>query len=117
MLNTDSGHASVLQPDGETPRGGGLRWLVRCPKCGEENIDRAETGPHQSVTMHPDRDEYDSPTGTRGGYVQVELTCSGGHDFRLFLANHKGMEYIDIIAGEGRPAAPVDPENPWGDAV
>jgi hypothetical protein len=47
--------------------------------------------------IQPDRDGYDSPIGTRGGYVSVALGCGAGHEFYLVIANHKGAEFIAVI--------------------
>lgn len=75
-------------------------WKLRCPECGEECVER-HGGDDAAVTVHPDRDQYDSPIGTRGGYVKVELFCPAGHGFDLVIANHKGCEFIGVVpAGE-----------------
>jgi hypothetical protein len=84
----------------------GLHWLLHmpCPECGEFTIE--QTGPgngddygldHTAVTVHPDRDSYDSPIGTRGGYTEVDLWCPAGHHFALIIANHKGEEFIGCV--------------------
>lgn len=81
----------------------GVYWMLHmpCPECGEAGVE--PTGPdegdgdHRAVTVHPDRDEYDSPIGTRGGYTQIDLWCPVGHQFALIIANHKGDEYIGAI--------------------
>jgi hypothetical protein len=52
-------------------------------------IDRQDTGGDQvSVMVHPDRDDYDSPVGTRGGYT-----------FSLIIGNHKGRKSSDWFSG------------------
>ena len=62
----------------------------------------ASDGDHSAVTVQPDRDRYDCPIGTRGGYVSIELRCLAGHRFDMVIANHKGAEYLGIVA----PALP-----------
>jgi hypothetical protein len=85
---------------GEHPAGT-LQWLLCCPTCGEEAVDRAGWtqggGDHEAVTIQPDRDDYDSPIGTRGGYLRVDLECVAGHGFALIVANHKGAEYLGVV--------------------
>ncbi|MFF3934209.1 hypothetical protein [Streptomyces hirsutus] len=49
------------------------------------------------MTVHPDRDEYASPIGTRGGLVEIRMWCAGGHAFQLVVANHKGAEYVAVV--------------------
>jgi hypothetical protein len=58
----------------------GLTWALLCPECGGA-IDRDHDagGDHEAITIQPDRDDYDSPIGTRGGYVRIDLHCWGGH--------------------------------------
>lgn len=90
-----------------------MQWILHmpCPECGQPGVE--QTGPHdgdgdhRAVTVHPDRDEYDSPIGTRGGYTQIDLWCPDGHQFALIIANHKGDEYIGAVtktraSGQGR---------------
>lgn len=93
----------VLEPGAPFAGAMGLSWQVLCPKCTDRqpNIDRigsdGEYGPDErAVIVHPDRDEYSSPLGTRGGWVEIQLTC-GFHNFSLVVANHKGEEYIGIM--------------------
>ena len=75
-----------------------LAWQINCPTCGDSTMDRTAFAPdHEAVTLQPDRDEYDSPIGTRGGYVRVELVCPTGHHHALILANHKGAEILAVI--------------------
>lgn len=92
----------ALRPDdGHEP--GRLVWQLVCPVCGDGCVEQQGPGPgdHAAVTVHPDRDAHDSPIGTRGGYVRVELFCPAGHGFDLIIANHKGAEFIGIVlAGE-----------------
>lgn len=84
----------------------GVHWMLHmsCPECDQPGVE--QTGPddgdgdHRAVTVHPDRDEYDSPIGTRGGYTQIDLWCPDGHQFALIIANHKGDEYIGAVAAE-----------------
>jgi hypothetical protein len=52
---------------------------------------------HAAVTLEPDRDGYDSPIATRGGYVSIGLSCPDGHEFDLVIANHKGAEYLGVV--------------------
>jgi hypothetical protein len=49
------------------------------------------------VTVHPDRNDYDSPVGTRGGYVRIDLVCGAGHAFSLIIGNHKDTEVIGLV--------------------
>lgn len=76
-------------------------WEILCPTCGNcvEQFDTSGFGgDHGAVTIHPDRDDYDSPIGTRGGYVQIDLECAGGaHVFSLVSANHKGSQYLGLV--------------------
>jgi hypothetical protein len=106
-------HHDVLKPDG--PLQGSMArqlfgdvepaetadtmtWQLHCPKCGSDVMDRLGTGgDHTAVVLEPDRDEYVSPIGTRGGYVQVDLYCPAGHRFNLIIANHKGAEIVGIV--------------------
>jgi hypothetical protein len=53
--------------------------------------------------VHPDHDDYDSPIGTRGGYVRVDLECSGGHSYALIVASHKGAEFLGLVSVKGTP--------------
>lgn len=63
--------------------------VVRCPRCESDTIEEDP----DSVTIFPDRDEYDSPIGTRGGYVNVDLRCSGcSCAFTFTVGNHKGRQ-------------------------
>jgi hypothetical protein len=75
-----------------------MRWQLMCPACGTDAVDRAaSSSDEESVTVHPDRDGYDSPIGTRGGYVRIDLTCAQGHGFALVVGNHKGSEIVGVI--------------------
>lgn len=92
----------ILEPGAPFAGSSGVSWQVLCPKCTDRqpNIDRCDPNGEYgrdeiAVTVHPDRDEYDSPAGTRGGYVEIRLTC-GFHDFSLLIGNHKGEEYITV---------------------
>jgi hypothetical protein len=89
----------VLEPAPQWQWKAPLAWQINCPTCGDSTMDRiAFAAPdHEAVTLHPDRDEYDSPIGTRGGYVRVELVCRDGHHHALILANHKGHEILALI--------------------
>jgi hypothetical protein len=51
----------------------------------------------RKISVHPDRDQYASPLGTRGGFLGVALTCADGHRFDLVIANHKGTEFIGVV--------------------
>jgi hypothetical protein len=89
-------HPQVLVPS--APHAAELQWQVLCPHCGDAAVDRADFVPdHKAVTVYPDRDEYDSPIGTRGGYVQIDLQCMVGHGFALVVANHKGAEFLAVV--------------------
>ena len=81
---------------------GSLYWQLQvpCPDCGQIGVEQPgpwaeawsdaarrhdplparpdDTGDHTAVTVHRDRDDYDSPVGTRGGFTQIDLTCPGG---------------------------------------
>lgn len=93
---------SILEPGASFGGATGLSWQVNCPQCEppQQGVDRYGMegyGPdHEAVTVHPDRDEYESPMGTRGGRVEIKLTCVYGHYFTLIIANHKGAEFIGI---------------------
>jgi hypothetical protein len=75
---------------------------LTCPICGTEQIERnCEGGDHNAVHVHKDRDDYDSPVGTRGGYVEIALCCASGHPFDLVIGNHKGAEVIAwVVPGD-----------------
>lgn len=92
-------HDEILRVDRSPATGEQRRaWDIRCPECGDSNV---EENPAQ---VFPDRDEYDSPIHTRGGYVQINLICSGGgHHFALVVANHKGAERLEVIPLEEPP--------------
>jgi hypothetical protein len=68
-----------------------------CPVCGENTIDRKDYDDVGSVTIFPDRDEYDSPAGSRGGYICIDLMCTDVHLFSMFIGNHKGAETISLM--------------------
>lgn len=95
-------------PDGPFPGQSssfpGCTWELACPECGDRSIDRDNPagGDHRAVVVYPDRDDYDSPIGTRGGYVQIDLQCSDGHHFALVIGNHKGAEIIGLARSEPR---------------
>lgn len=91
-------HAEILVPAGSAGGSWNLKWQLKCPACGNDSVDRADvTDDHEAVTVQPDRDDYDSPLGTRGGYVRVDLTCSDGHGFAFIMGNHKGAEFIGVV--------------------
>lgn len=73
--------------------------FIICPICGSNTIDRRGRVPdHEAVTVHPDRDGYDSPVDTRGGYLQIDLQCfSCEARLALIVANHKGMERLALV--------------------
>jgi hypothetical protein len=78
--------------------------MISCPSCGDtSSIDRwPPTGKdHEAVTVHPDADRYDSPIGTRGGYVQIDLVCGCGQLFALVIGNHKGAEIMNLALRNG----------------
>ena len=70
--------------------------VLICPGCRGRAIEDPE-----SVTVHPDDDEYTSPLGTRGGWVEIDLYCSCGHTFALIIGNHKGQQEIGLVQIEG----------------
>jgi hypothetical protein len=91
-------HEEILAPAESTDGSWNMRWRLNCPACGIDEVERAdETADHEAVTVHPDRDNYDSPLGTRGGYVRVDLTCSDGHGFAFVMSNHKGAEFVGVV--------------------
>jgi hypothetical protein len=102
-------HQTALQPTtdlGDLPDT--LAWRLHCPVCSAPEIERGQLdedgsrpdeagGDHTAVTVHPDRDAYSSPLGTRGGHVEIRLWCAAGHNFQLVIANHKGAEYVGVV--------------------
>lgn len=91
-------HSQVLVPLPGAHPAGKLQWQLCCPECGEQSVDREDNGgDHEAVIVQPDRDDYDSPIGTRGGYLQVDLYCVAGHRFALVVANHKGAEFVGVV--------------------
>jgi hypothetical protein len=90
-------NAEILEP-AQLP-GSAAAWQLSCPACGAAEIEQgSRSGPdHTAVTIQPDRDGYDSPIGTRGGFVSIALDCAAGHAFELVIANHKGAEYVAVI--------------------
>lgn len=91
-------HGEILVPTESAGGSWNMQWQLRCPACGNDAVDRVdETGDHEAVTVQPDRDDYESPLGTRGGYVRVDLTCSGGHGFAFIMGNHKGAEFVGVV--------------------
>lgn len=92
-----------------------LHEQLCCPVCGNDAIDRLDYDDVKSVIVHADRDDYDSPAGTRGGWVQVQLYCQGGHCFDLLVANHKGSEFMSLVEAPGRQATEdARPPSGWG---
>jgi hypothetical protein len=89
--------AEILEP-AELP-GAAAAWQLSCPLCGADEVEQGpRAGPdHTAVTVQPDRDGYDGPVGTRGGYVSIALDCAAGHAFELVIANHKGAEYVGVV--------------------
>ncbi len=65
-----------------------MRWQLKCPACGNDEVEQAD--------VQPGRGDYDSPLGTRGGYVRVDLTCSNGHSFAFIVGNHNGAEFVGV---------------------
>lgn len=124
-------------PEDNTParNNPGLYWQLKmfCPECGNE-VEQwgpwgeawsdaagqhapvpdkpADTGDHTAVTVHPDRDDYDSPIGTRGGFTQIDLTCPAGHKFALIIANHKGSQFIAAVRRPLPPPPSATPRPP-----
>ncbi|MEY9895671.1 hypothetical protein ABIA31_009361 [Catenulispora sp. MAP5-51] len=91
---------TIFVGGGESP--GPWAWELRCPFCGDNTIDRNVNGEyvddHEAVSVHPDQDKYESPIGTRGGFVSISMLCAAccrGFDF--VVANHKGSEQIGIV--------------------
>lgn len=75
-------------------------WQMHCPVCEDTIVEQMGPGPDteaSAVTVAPDRDEYDSPIGTRGGFTRIELFCPVGHGFDLIIANHKGSQFIGVV--------------------
>ncbi|MFH8581647.1 hypothetical protein [Streptomyces zaomyceticus] len=107
-------HEKALSPATMTASPGTLIWQLACPECGATEIERGDFdeeagtvpydpddetpgGDEKSVTVHPDKDSYSSPIGTRGGFVEIRMWCAGGHAFQLIIANHKGAEYLAAV--------------------
>jgi hypothetical protein len=91
-------HEEILVPAESADGSWNMRWRLQCPACGSDAVDRVdETGDHEAVTVQPDRDDYESPLGNRGGYVRVDLTCSDGHGFAFIMGNHKGAEFVGVV--------------------
>lgn len=67
-----------------------------CPHCGETyGMEEGDV----PVVVGPDRDEYDSPAGTRGGWIETRGVCSCcGHTYSLVIANHKGALCLLVAA-------------------
>jgi hypothetical protein len=89
-----------------------IQEQMECPACGSECLDRRSGAglDHESVTVAPDRDEYEpgNPLKTCGGYVLVELECiECGLEFDFVIANHKGTEYTGIAPVAGSASRPV----------
>lgn len=75
-----------------------LQWQVQCPVCATSNVEREPfMDDDASVTLHPDKDDYASPIGTRGGFVEVNLACESQHRFQIIVANHKGAEFVGVF--------------------
>lgn len=86
-----------------------MRWQLKCPACGTDSVENKDFAPdHEVATVHPDRDDCDSPLETRGGYVRVDLTCGEGHGFAFVIGNHKGAEFLGVVARVG-VHSPVEP--------
>ena len=73
---------------------------VCCAACGETY------GMEAGETVHavgPDRDEYDSPAGSRGGWIETRGDCSCcGQRYSFIVGNHKGALCLRIAAlGKG----------------
>lgn len=97
-------HPQVLTPI-SAARPQTLQWQLHCPECGQPSVDREPLGrDHEAVTLHPDRDDYDSPIDTRGGYLHLDLRCVSGHTFALIIGNHKGAEFVGVVT---TPPAPT----------
>lgn len=105
-MTEPAAHGQVLRPDDPAGRAR-LVWRLACPECGDTCVEQQGPGPgdHAAVTVQPDRDAHDSPIGTRGGYVKIELFCPSGHGFDLVIANHKGCEYVGIVPAGDRDYA------------
>jgi hypothetical protein len=68
--------------------------LIHCPVCLTCQIEDHDN----TAIVHEDRDEYDSPAGTRGGYVEIPLECIMGHQIAVLVGNHKGQHYINVVS-------------------
>lgn len=91
-------HAEILVPAQSAGGSWNMQWQLNCPACGNGSVDRADVADdHEAVTVQPDRDDYDSPLGTRGGYLRIDLTCSNGHGFAFIVGNHKGAEFVGVV--------------------
>lgn len=72
-----------------------------CPICREESYMEGGDSP---VEVGPDRDEYESPIGTRGGWLATRPWCSNCWvDFRLVIANHKGTILLGMVKDGEHP--------------
>lgn len=92
-------HSEVLVPVQKETQEWSMQWQLKCPACGTESVENKDFAPdHEVATVNPDRDDYDSPLGTRGGYVRVDLTCGEGHGFAFIIGNHKGAEFLGVVA-------------------
>lgn len=87
-------------------------WQLQCPICGEPVIEQQSNlgGEAACVTVQPDRDEYDSPIGTRGGYAKIQTFCGNGHGIDIIIANHKGCQFIGLHYGFKRDYGSPDAE-------
>lgn len=63
-----------------------------CPWCKEPTIE--DMG---DILVFPDLDGYDSPAGTRGGYIRADLSCCCGAQLSLFTGNHKGAHQVTLM--------------------
>lgn len=91
-------HAEILVPAESAGGSWNMQWQLKCPACGDGAVERADVaGDHEAVTVQPDRDDYESPLGTRGGYLRVDLECSDGHGFAFIMGNHKGAEFVGVV--------------------
>lgn len=73
---------------------------LACPVCGETH--GMEDG-DDVYAAGPDLDAYDSPSGTRGGWIETRGFCSCcSWRYLLVVANHKGSLTIFVRGVEQR---------------
>lgn len=85
---------------------------VNCPTCTDALIH------FQTPIQHPDHDDYDSPAGTRGEWLEIPAGCECGARLTLILSNHKGDAKIHWLVWPDKTADrfwPTVPKTMWED--